>query len=564
MDITTALSGALPAIILVSAVLTVIFSLILLRGYQRAVIRSMRGSGGMVRSSESGASEGNSLGNTDLAISVVNAGASGSGRSSPAFNKTTHSLHQLRKVYGLAGIVYAAVLSLPWMLTAGGGFPLMRFIWLFSCYLWPAIVVISFVAAVNRKEKQILIGGYFAVVSLVGLISLLRNVDLSLGQLLFFWVYANGAPTLLLSLLLMPKIRAVSPMVLAFMVTGVTGAAVFVSVVGADDSLISLFAEFGYQVGLGATSVFILLHLIGFALLGVVGWWLLGRLGQIYRKKSVSDETIKVDAIWLMFAVLQSITLAFEGWLWIFTGLVAFAIYKMITKKRFSNISVHAKAEEIPSLLLLRVFSLGDRSERLFESLSKRWLRLGSIDMIAGPDLVTSTIEPHEFLAYVGGELSRSFINSPTELDERIAHRDQHPDPDGRYRVNEFFCRDDTWQMCVQALAAKNGVVLMDLRSFSRQNQGCVWEIEQLFARVSLERVIFTVDETTDLEFLKERFRSLMSNLSLGSPNEISGESEIKLVAITSSLSTSADYLVERLLDASHRTTDIEIELPDL
>jgi hypothetical protein len=334
--------------------------------------------------------------------------------------------------------------------------------------------------------------------------------------------------------------------------------------VGADDTLISLFAELGYLVGLGATSVLILLHLMGFVLLGVVGWWLLGRLGEAYREKRLSEDSIKVDAIWLMFAVLQSITLVFEGWLWIFTGLAAFAIYKVIAKKRFSNLPLDLRGEEVPSLLLLRVFSLGDRSERLFEGLSKRWLRLGSIDMIAGPDLVTSTVEPHEFLGYVGGKLSRSFINNQTELNERIGQRDKDPDPDGRYRVNEFFCRDDTWQMSVQELAAKSDVVLMDLRSFSRQNQGCLWEIEQLFARVSLERVIFTVDETTDIEFLKQKFKSLMSNLPGDSPNVTSEGTEIKLVSIASSMSTSADYLVWRLLDAKSQNLDIEIELPDL
>ena len=64
--------------------------------------------------------------------------------------------------------------------------------------------------------------------------------------------------------------------------------------------------------------------------------------------------------------------------------------------------------DDEPTLLLLRVFALGHRSERLFDALSKRWLRAGSISMIAGPDLVTSTVEPHEFLDFINVRTSIS------------------------------------------------------------------------------------------------------------------------------------------------------------
>jgi hypothetical protein len=553
MDATTALTGALPIIILVSAVLTVVFSFILLKLYRRAVIRSMGVSGGDGASSVGADAIQQGSTTTELVFSTLGQEDGHPGSISPDFKKTSDSLRQLGYAYALAGAAYATVLSLPWMLTAGGGFPLMRFVWLFVCYFWPAIVVITFVAAVDRKEKRVLIGGYFAVVTVIGLITLVRNVDLTLGQLLFFWGYVNGAPTLLLSLLLLRKIRAVTPLVLAFMVAGITGAVFFVTIVDADESLLSLFVEFGQLFGMGASSVFILIHLVGFVLLGVVGWKLLGRLGNIYRDKGVSDESIKVDAILLMFAVLQSMTLVFEGWLWIFTGLVAFVAFKYVAKRRFSNFSLRSMTEEVPSLLLLRVFSLGDRSERLFESLSKRWLRLGSIDMIAGPDLVSSTVEPHEFLSFVGGKLSRSFINSATEFEERLKQRDQRPDPDGRFRVNEFFCRDDTWQMCVQELSAKNSVVLMDLRSFSKQNQGCLWEVKQLLTDIPLRHVIFAVNETTDHEYLKQTMQSIWNNLSKDSPNLEASKPMINLISISSSSSSSVDYLINRLLEAARQ-----------
>ena len=48
-----------------------------------------------------------------------------------------------------------------------------------------------------------------------------------------------------------------------------------------------------------------------------------------------------------------------------------------------------------------------------------------------------------------------------------------------------------------------------DLRSFSRRNQGCVWELEQLLIEIPLNRVLFAVDETTDQQFLEEKLQEM-------------------------------------------------------
>ena len=57
--------------------------------------------------------------------------------------------------------------------------------------------------------------------------------------------------------------------------------------------------------------------------------------------------------------------------------------------------------------------------------------------------------------------------------------------------MNEFFCHADTWQITMQRLAQEAEVVLMDLRGFSAGNSGCLYELEQLFASVSLESIVF-------------------------------------------------------------------------
>ena len=195
------------------------------------------------------------------------------------------------------------------------------------------------------------------------------------------------------------------------------------------------------------------------------------------------------------------------------------------------------------------MFALGSRSERLFDGLKKRWLRTGSIGMIAGPDLVTSTVEPHEFLDFVGGRLSRRFIESEADMRQRLDRRDLRPDPDGRYRVNEFFCRQDTWQMTMRRLAADSDVVLMDLRSFSPGNQGCLWELQQLLNGTPLERVLFVVDETTDQTFLEDQLQALWGQVPADSPNRGHQPPVVRLFVAPSSMSRAADSLVKRLLE---------------
>ena len=79
---------------------------------------------------------------------------------------------------------------------------------------------------------------------------------------------------------------------------------------------------------------------------------------------------------------------------------------------------------------------------------------MGQIRLIAGPDLATSTVEPHEFLDFLSGKLGRRFISGPETLARRLSETEQRRDFDGRYRVDDFFCHDDTWQMVLKRLRA--------------------------------------------------------------------------------------------------------------
>jgi hypothetical protein len=64
--------------------------------------------------------------------------------------------------------------------------------------------------------------------------------------------------------------------------------------------------------------------------------------------------------------------------------------------------------------------------------------------MIAGYDLAEMAIEPNELMAFQRGKVARSFVGGSDEGDARLAVSDLERDPDGRYRVEEYFCHNDT------------------------------------------------------------------------------------------------------------------------
>jgi hypothetical protein len=280
-------------------------------------------------------------------------------------------------------------------------------------------------------------------------------------------------------------------------------------------------AKMGAQLGLGGTGVVVVTLLVGLLLFAVLGWLLLRWIGARYSAKKFSDESLTVDVIFVLFAMIVSVDLVFEHWTWIFTGLVALIAYKILARFGFRLLPNTSSPKR---LLLLRVFALGKRSEVLFDAVRKAWLRGGPMAMIAGPDLVTSAVEPHEFLGFLSGKLGRTFVSDDADLSRRVAAMDLRCDPDRRYRVAEFFCRADTWQSTMRRLVTNSDAVLMDLRSFSPSNRGCVYELGRLLDTTDLSRVVFVTDETTDRGFLEATLQKQWSILAAESPNRPANE----------------------------------------
>ena len=536
--ITVALTGMLPSVLIAGAVLALPAAILLLWLYRRAVLRGMsqsRGAAAPTVPTIATESPRRPLRFLSLATNVA---------PPAAFPNPWRAA----LVYAVAGAAFALTLTVEWLIsTHDSEIGAVKVLLLFWSFAWPAVLAVILVAAEDRARKLWIVLGYFAVYVVLASIALAISSNLTSKEVFLFWVIENAAPTVLLYLFLMRRIRSVGPMVLVFSIIALLGSQLALSFLGASDTRMRAAVDIAGRVGFGGTGTFVITLLIGLVVFAVLGWVVLRWIGTLYANKKLSDESITIDAIFLLFGINASVDFVFEHWAWIVAGFVAFAAYKVVARLGFRFVP---KATSPKRLLLLRVFALGTRSEPLFDALRKQWLRGGNIAMIAGPDLVTSAIAPHEFLGFLSGRLGRSFIQDDGDLDRRVAAIDSNPDPDGRYRVAEFFCHDDTWQPTLRRLVAMSDAVLMDLRSFSASNQGCVFELGRLLDAMDLRRVVFVIDETTDRAFLEATLQKLWSDLARDSPNRSATEPAARLLEVSGPTAAETHALGGHLLAA--------------
>ncbi len=507
--VTLALTGAWPFVVIVAALIAYPAALFLLRRYRGAVLRGMNEPSG--------------------AAADAPPVAGGMPPDRPLlFERVPHASVAVDALPGAgawraAGLqaaavaVYAAIMTAAWLVsTRDTEIGPVKVASLFWVYFWPAALAATLMAATDRATRLRVALAYFAVYAVIVAVALTRSPELTVWQAALIWLIMNGPPTLLLYAFLARRVRAVGPIVVAFALVAAFGAVLVPTILNTSEAGLRAAVGAGSTLGLGGAGTFIAMLGLGAALFGAGAWLGLRWLGRRYADKQFSDEMLTLDAMLFLFAVWQPIGLAFEHWSWFASGLVAFAGYRLAAgalRRTMPGVAAPRK------LLLLRVFALGPRSEPLFDALRMRWLRGGSIAMIAGPDLVTSTVEPDEFLGFLSGQLGRRFVAGQADLATRVAAMDRKPDPDGRFRVTEFFCRADTWQPTMQRLVAESDAVLMDLRSFSQSNQGCVYELGRLLDAIDLSRVVFVIDRTTDRAFLESELGRLWSTLAVDSPN---------------------------------------------
>lgn len=406
------------------------------------------------------------------------------------FREMLRSPWRMGVIQLLGGLAYAAVMACVWQITADGSLRLVRTLFLMWTYLWPLVLVLRLVAGSTRRTRIVVGSIYFAILTTLGGMALIVRGTTTPGQLAYVWTSTNVPPTLLMLVFLNRRVRAVGPLVIAFTVVAMLGANVALWLARPEDGL-----------------AFVSAAATGIVPCGVLGAFGLIWLRRRYERGQVSDQSLMIDALWLVFGVVQSMELVFSGTVWLLAGAGALLVHKLVNVGLVPQMGRYARVHTPAVLLLLRVFSLGRRSERLFDALTTHWRYIGPVRLIAGPDLATTTVEPHEFLDFVIGRLGRRFIDGSEALERRLTETRPFVDRDGRFRVGEFFCHDDTWRTVLARLTGGADAVLMDVRDFGRTNAGCVFELQALVNVVPLARITLVYDHTTDRLFLDETLR---------------------------------------------------------
>ncbi|MBC7727782.1 MAG: hypothetical protein H7242_09225 [Microbacteriaceae bacterium] len=369
--------------------------------------------------------------------------------------------------------------------------------------LWPVIPALGLMWRWSRLR---LLGTLLLWCVLCFGVMLWRSIEPRPLELLVFLAGEVGVPMLLVALLCLgDATRAIASWLLPPLV-GLVWASVF----GVD--VLALMVEqrspwlLNLPSWLGPHTVIALFALTPW----LIAWWPLKWLGRglarAYVRKWLSELMVLFTAVWAISLLSQALGSAssrglFGGvmllpLLWIPLAMAAMVMAMALARRRT------AARGRPPTLLVLRVFQHDAQVRALFDDVIERWRLTGNTVLIAGTDLADRTLGADDIFTFLDGGLAQRFIHTPADVAPRLAGFDLAPDADGRFRINELYCHDTTWQDALAALVQHSDVVLMDLRGFQAHNAGCLHELATL-ARASSEpqrlaRVVVLVDAQTD------------------------------------------------------------------
>jgi hypothetical protein len=386
-------------------------------------------------------------------------------------------------------------------------------LWIFA---WPVVPSLGVLLACDRRQTLVVALAYLAsgavAVAAVTLVSQalrgaiddapLTNIHAAMRTL-----FAAGyAGAVLVALTAWRPVRLVMPLALATSLT--FGLALLITprlvapafeVAVIRDAVLS-----APMMGSGVPLYYATVLLVALPL-GWIAWRVLDALAAAHAGKRFSDVQLVVDCWWVIVAAEASVTHLVTpfGAGGLAVGAVAFVAYRagVAIVLRLTGIGSRAGAGR---LLLLRVFGHQARTEALFDAIGQRWRLRGPVHLIGAADLARRTTDPGDVLTFVDGRLAEQFVASRADIPRRLGQLDMAADPDGRFRVNEVYCHDGVWRETLVALLRLTDVVVMDLRRFGRDNRGCIFEIEQLCARLPPERIVLICDADTDRQLLRE------------------------------------------------------------
>ena len=193
----------------------------------------------------------------------------------------------------------------------------------------------------------------------------------------------------------------------------------------------------------------------------------------------------------------------------------------------------------------LRVFENQPRTRTFIEG---AWREFGYVYFLRSVWAVT----PAELRsARKSGDLQGMFVATPQRMQAELNSRPDQPNPKGRYRyrrvgpktirvrdrygsypVRPVLCHGTFWKQAVDMLLQRVDLVALDLSGYRPTNAGTRYELQRVFDRVAVERVVFLADGRSKRTFLAGEVQRAWMQMSPSSPN--AGDREhTAIVAIT-------------------------------
>lgn len=299
-------------------------------------------------------------------------------------------------------------------------------------------------------------------------------------------------------------------------------------------------------------------------------------------------------------AVISVAGLLPQAWPAALALLLALAFHALIVAHRAPKTGYNVR------LLILRVFGIKKNATFTFGRLVQYWEQLGSYYTVVDPSFLShqyrllspriiiffslSLLWSHvlnsaiqrmvnvsetvsaliaaavTLLVLIRAEyirINRAFIKSDADLQTRLHRLEQNPrrQSDLSFQGMPTMCYDNTWKAAVSAFANASDVVLMDLRGFSEERKGCVYEVDFLFDTVPVDRVVFLVDGQTDAKLIRQFILNRWEYLRPTSPNMEVEAPEIRVFLCTEQNERDVQGILDHLIAAAVSSGRAKTEL---
>jgi len=365
-----------------------------------------------------------------------------------------------------------------------------------AAYAWPVLPVF---AVIGRWSRPRFVGAMLGwLVFAILLLTWRTNENISFAQVVGWMLFDTGLPLIVVTALCLGgATRAagpwLAPLFMVFSGSSQLGLDLLGAMIKAESPFVVWLSSW-----MGATTAFTLFAVLPW----LIAWWparALGRwLGQAYRQRRISELFYLFTAVWTIALVGPALGSIHElGW----GAVVSFAplLWIPLGAVLMQRFAAPGSTGNPPTLLILRVFQQDANAQAIFDRVIEHWRLSGNTVLIAGTDLADRTIDADDVFTFLDGRLGERFIAQAGDIESRLQQFEFEPDVEGRYRINECYCHDNTWQQALDRLVGISDIVLMDLRNFKAKNAGCIHELGVLAKAQNLARVVILSNSETEL-----------------------------------------------------------------